>query len=55
VTFNPDRTIQVIDSTKTWTMDASGEERISESEKLTVDTLTHFVNADGKIVKNKKE
>ncbi len=55
VTFNPDKTIQVIDSTKTWTTDVSGEERILETEKLTIDTLTHFVNEDGKIVKNKKE
>ncbi len=53
VTIFPNKRIQVIDSTKTWTMDDTGEDRILGTEKLTtVDTFTYFINEDGRIVKD---
>jgi hypothetical protein len=55
VTFLANKTIQVIDSTKTWKTDETGEDRIPETETLTIDTLTHRITGDGKIIKDKKK
>jgi hypothetical protein len=51
VTIYPDRRIQVIDSTKTWTMEDNGEDRIEGTEKVTVDTITYLIRTDGQIIK----
>jgi hypothetical protein len=55
VTFFPNKTIQVIDSIKTWKTDETGEDRVPETETLTIDTLIHRITGDGKIVKDKRK
>jgi len=51
--FYPNKVMQEIDSTLTWTLNVSGDDRLSGSEKINIDSFTYTINDAGKIILNK--